>query len=62
MTEFDDAQARGEAIERTRVQEWERWEGRKLRLAIVCHCGEIFPMFQADQARAHVASHETETP
>jgi hypothetical protein len=40
--------------------EWERWEGRKIRIAVVCHCGEMFPMYELDEARAHVASHEGE--
>jgi hypothetical protein len=44
----------------TPVLTWDRWEDRKIRLAVVCHCGEIFPMYALDQARAHVAGHEVE--
>jgi len=39
---------------------WDRWDGRKIRIAVVCHCGESFPMYMLDEARAHVASHEGE--
>jgi hypothetical protein len=42
------------------VLRWDRWEGRPLRIAVVCHCGEIFPMYQLDEAREHVHAHEVE--
>lgn len=36
------------------------WKDRQVRVAIVCHCGESFPIGELETARAHVASHDGE--